>query len=113
MRTVLIGDKEVRVKATPLALYYYKKEFKADIVGDLIKVSEAEKDPSKMDTVALLQITWAMNKTAEMRKDFPGFEKWLEGFDYVDILDDNFIEKVTEEAEEGFFRGGGGRDESE
>jgi hypothetical protein len=111
MREITIGDKEIRVKATPLALFYYKKEFNADIIGDLTKYIEAAEDSSKMDSVALLQMAWAMQKCDEMRKNFPSFEKWLEDFDFVDYADEKWQELLVKEAEEGFFRSGGGGEE--
>lgn len=39
MREILIGEKTVRVRATPLALLYYRQEFKSDLVSDLIKLA--------------------------------------------------------------------------
>lgn len=36
MRELTIGEKTIRVRATPLALLYYRQEFKADLVSDLI-----------------------------------------------------------------------------
>lgn len=38
MRELLIGEKEIRVRATAPALFYYKREFKSDLISDLIKV---------------------------------------------------------------------------
>ena len=36
MKEIMIGEKTIRVRATPLALLYYRQEFKADLVSDLI-----------------------------------------------------------------------------
>jgi hypothetical protein len=75
MRTIKIGEKEIGLKATPLALLYYMQEFNADLIGNLLKMQKLAKDPSAFDSVALLQIAWAMNKAAEGKgKAFPHFE---------------------------------------
>ena len=38
MREIIIGEQQLRIRATPLALLYYKQAFKSDIVADLIKI---------------------------------------------------------------------------
>ncbi|WP_374717119.1 hypothetical protein [Geobacillus thermodenitrificans] len=107
MRTIKIGEKEIGLKATPLALLYYKQEFKTDLIGDLLKMQAIADDPSALDSVALLQIAWAMNKAAEGKgKTFPHFESWLEQFEYVDFSDADALTAIMNEAAEGFFRRG-------
>ena len=72
-------------------------------------MAELEKDMSRLDSVAILQLVWAMNKAYNgMGKSFPGFEKWLEGLDGVDFTDQEFMNVVFAEAKDGFFRGAGG-----
>jgi hypothetical protein len=110
MRTVNIGGKDIGLKATPLALLYYRQEFKSDLIGDLLKMQAIADDPSALDSVALLQIAWSMNKAAEgMGKAFPHFESWLSQFEYVDFSDADTITEIMNEAMEGFFRRGAGR----
>lgn len=136
MRIVKMGEKEIGLKASPLALLYYKQEFKTDLLGDLIKLSGnlakvggdliklaelAEKGnndvnmndldldaiAAELDTVAILKLVWAMNKASEgPGKPFPGFESWLEGLEVFDLTDQTFIGMVMREAMDGFFRGG-------
>lgn len=107
MVTVKIGNKEVGLKATPLALLFYKQEFESDLIGDLVSLSVISKDPSKIDTVLLLQLVWAMNKTYNgVGKSFPNFAKWLDSLDSIDFADEQFMLEILEEAERGFFRGG-------
>ncbi|MGG2988740.1 hypothetical protein ABEO46_06410 [Geobacillus stearothermophilus] len=107
MRTVNIGGKDIGLKATPLALLYYRQEFKSDLIGDLLKMQELANDPSALDSVALLQIAWAMNKAAEGKgKAFPNFEAWLDQFEYVDFSDADTMTAIMDEAADGFFRGG-------
>jgi len=107
MRTIKISEKEIGLKATPLALLYYKQEFKTDLIGDLLKMQALANDPSALDSVALLQIAWAMNKAAEGKgKAFPNFEAWLDQFEYVDFSDADALTAIMNEAAEGFFRRG-------
>jgi hypothetical protein len=136
MKTVKMGEKEIGLKASPLALLYYKQEFKTDLLGDLIKLAGnlaksggdliklaelAEKSSNEvnindldldaiaaeLDTVAILKLVWAMNKTSEgPGKSFPNFEAWLDNLEVFDLTDQTFIGAVMQEAMNGFFRGG-------
>jgi hypothetical protein len=136
MRIVKMGEKEIGLKATPLALLYYKQEFKTDLLGDLIRLAGnlaksggdliklaelAEKSSNEvnindldldaiaaeLDTVAILKLVWAMNKTSEgPGKSFPNFEAWLDNLEVFDLTDQTFIGTVMREAMDGFFRGG-------
>jgi hypothetical protein len=109
MRTVNIGGKDIGLKATPLALLYYRQAFKSDLVGDLLKMEKIEKDPTALDSVMILQAAWAMNRAAEGNKSFPHFEAWLEQFEYVDFSDTDMLTEIMNEAAQGFFRGSVGR----
>jgi len=107
MREITIGEKTIRVRATPLALLYYKQEFKTDLVSDLIKMQAIERDPSRIDSVVLLQMIWAMAKAdAGPGKQFPSFERWLSELDSFDLTDQDLLSAVLEEAADGFFRRG-------
>lgn len=105
MREITIGDKTIRVRATPLALLFYKQEFKVDLVGDLISMQNMTSDPSQFDALKFMQLVWAMNK-ADNAKDFPSFETWLAGLDSFDFANADMMGAVVEEATDGFFRGG-------
>jgi len=105
MREIQIGDKTIRVRATPLALLYYRQEFKADLVGDLISMQEMASDPSQFDSIKMLQLIWAMNK-ADKPEGFPSFEGWLSNLDSIDFGDGDMMTAAIEEATDGFFRGG-------
>jgi hypothetical protein len=105
MREITIGEKTIRVRATPLALLYYRQEFKADLVGDLISMQEVASDPSQFDALKFLQLIWAMNK-ADKPEGFPSFEGWLSNLDSIDFDDGDMMTAVIEEAADGFFRGG-------
>lgn len=107
MRELNIGDKTIRVRATPLALLYYKQAFGSDLVGDLVKMKDIENDPSKFDSVTIMQIAWAMAKAdAGPGKQFPSFETWLSELAGFDFSDPQMIWAIMEEAADGFFRRG-------
>ncbi|MGG6437375.1 hypothetical protein ABET52_06175 [Saccharococcus caldoxylosilyticus] len=107
MRTIKIDEKEIGLQASPLALLFYKQAFGTDLVGDLVKMQELEKDPSKLDSVLLLQITWAMAKAyAGLNAKFPDFVNWLAELESFDITDEDVLAAIFEEAERGFFRRG-------
>ncbi len=105
MREITIGDKTIRVRATPLALLYYKQEFNTDLVGDLMSMQNMVNDPSQFDALKFLQLIWAMAK-ADEAKGFPSFETWLSGLGSFDFADEGIMTAVVEEATDGFFRGG-------
>lgn len=106
MREIQIGDKEIRVRATPLALLFYKQEFGTDLIGDLIELQKLLEDMTKFDSVAFLQLIWAMNK-ADDSKGFPSFEKWVAELEYFDFGDAEAMVAVMDEALDGFFRTSG------
>lgn len=107
MRELNIGDKTIRVRATPLTLLYYKQAFGSDLVGDLVKMKDIENDPSKFDSVTIMQIAWAMAKAdAGPGKQFPSFETWLSELEGFDFSDPQMILAIMDEAADGFFRGG-------
>ncbi|MFE1630743.1 hypothetical protein ACFLFF_28780 [Brevibacillus reuszeri] len=104
MRELMIGDQQVRVRATPLALLYYKQEFKSDLFGDLVKMQHLVDDPSQIDSVAILQLIWAMAKADAYGKPFPSFYEWVGSLETIDFSDQAFLMTVLEEAADGFFR---------
>ena len=105
MREITIGEKQIRVRATPLALLYYKQEFNTDLIGDLMSMQVMSSDPSQFDALKFLQLIWAMAK-ADDAKGFPSFETWLGTVDSIDFADQDLLLAVVEEATDGFFRGG-------
>jgi len=105
MREIQMGDKTIRIRATFLALLYYRQEFKADLIGDLISMQNMDDDPSQFDAIKFLQLIWAMAK-ADNAKGFSSFEVWLGGFDSFNFADADVMTTVVEEATDGFFRGG-------
>jgi len=116
MRELAIGDKTLRVRATPLALLFYRQEFNADLIAGLMAMQAMQTDLTAFDSVTFLQIVWAMAKADAPHgypgyetHGFPGFEAWLgtlEGFDFSDA---DLMAAVVEEATSGFFRGAAAR----
>lgn len=108
MRTIKIGEKEIGLKATPLALLYYKQEFKTDLIGDMMKMQRLADDPSTFDSVLLLQIAWAMAKAHEgVGKPFHDFTTWVAELESFDFSDTAVMGAIMDEATDGFFRRSG------
>lgn len=106
MRELRIGKQSVRVRATALALLFYKQEFKADLIGDLTKMKDVADDPSKLDSIQILQMVWAMAKADAFGKPFLSFVEWVATIEDFDLADSAFIAGALEEAADGFFRSG-------
>ena len=121
MRELKIGDQTVRVRATPLALLYYRQEFKTDLLGDLLKMVQSlvgmesvvagkgQVDFSKinlgaLDSVAFLQLIWAMAKADVFGHQFPSFQEWVASLESFDLFSGDTLAAVIEEAANGFFR---------
>lgn len=102
MRNVNIGGIEYRIMATPITLYYYKKEFHTDLIGDFLPMQNMSIDTSAFDSMVFLQMAWAMIKTAGEK--IPTLEQWIVSLPYVDFEDENMILSIIQEAQEGFFR---------
>lgn len=113
MRELKVGNLQVRVRATPLALLYYKQEFKRDVLGDLASFQSAvqdkggnkEIDLENLDMLKFLQLIWAMAKADDFGKgSFPSFQEWLSQMEYIDLADPELFVAALEEAADGFFR---------
>lgn len=121
MRELKIGQKTIQIRGTALALLFYKREFKSDLLKDMItmfggdmKNLEAEMSPESLDTVTILQMVWAMAKAGEFGKgQFPGFESWLhQSGDDINVFSEEFLTDVITEMTEGFFRNATGTAEA-
>lgn len=111
MREIKIGEKTIRVRATPLALLYYRQEFGSGLIGDLTRLQKMKKDPSDFDDVSVMQMTWALSKADAYAPgfNFPSFELWLSSLDSFDFSDNETLGQIMEEAADGFFRKGKGQ----
>jgi len=104
MKEIQIGEKQIRLRATPLALLFYKQEFNADLIGNLVKMQSLEQNPDTFDSVIFLQIIWALAKADDPKK-FPSFVTWVSELSDIDFSDQTLSMSVMEEAINGFFRG--------
>lgn len=111
MRKVKLGGKEVSLRASPLALLFYRQAFGRDLIADLASLQSlaglARGDFSGLDTVLLLQLAYAMNRAAEPKENFPSFEQWLAELENIDFGDTEWLMAVANEAIDGFFRSRG------
>lgn len=108
MKELKIGGKQVRVRATALALLYYMQEFKSPLLVDFTKIQTVVNGVVQFDHVLCLQLIWAMAKaeTYCTGQQFPSFEMWLNSFEHIDLSDTSFPVAALEEATAGFLGGG-------
>lgn len=127
MREIKSGDTILRIRASSLAIFFFKQEFKTDIlkaIGDICKdwlsnpklVSAAkagEADIPDFGTdlfsiipngYTVMQITWALNKAQNVAENLqtPNFESWITQYQDIAVLD--ILQDVIEESMQGFFR---------
>ncbi|MDQ1233350.1 hypothetical protein QE450_000848 [Paenibacillus sp. SORGH_AS306] len=107
MRELLFGETKVTIKASPLTPLLYRQSFNSDILQDVIKLQSMQDGIENLDIIVLLQIAYAMAKSAAYGKEFPSsFEKWLSELDGADFSDPEFMLGIVEEAMQGLFRKG-------
>lgn len=103
MKRIKLGDREVDIQASPMTLVYYKREFAQSFSGDLLDIQNIylTGDLKTFDDVNLLQMIWAMEKTAKGGK-LVDFETWLGQFEWFNLSD--VMLDVTEVAKDATFR---------
>ena len=99
MREIKINGKTIGVKASPLTLLFYKQQFKTDLLNDLITMQKGKK--VEMDTVKILQIGWALNKSYVYPQNIPSFMTWMEN---LGVVDPELLKMIMEEAKELFVK---------
>lgn len=97
-KTIIVDDKEVRLKSTGATPIRFKAQFRKDYFAELLKLAPLGKidmenlDPSKLDSVdfeVFYNLVWTMAKTAD--KEIPEPMVWLDSFDefpIIEILED-------------------------
>ena len=106
MREISLDGQTLRVRATPLALLFYRQEFGADLIADLVSLQSVEKDLASFNSVLFLQLLWAMAK-ADAPAGFPSFAAWLGSLESFDFGDKDLVLGIIQEATAGFFRRSG------
>lgn len=105
MREINTGDNPIKIHGSPLTLLFYRQEFDSDILAEIIELESLAKNPTKINTVALMQMTWAMGKTAAYGKsDWPDFMTWLARLEWFDFTNQDLIVALVEEAGKSLFR---------
>ena len=136
MREITLGESTLSVKATPLAMLFYRQEFGSDMTRDFLAVvggfasvipgmNEADVSTlgemetgaasvtlgslsqSGIDGLGVLKLVWAMGKAGALPERWPGFETWLATLDDVNVFDQEFIAAALEVAADGLFRSTG------
>lgn len=101
MKRIKLGDREIDIQGSPLTPLYYKREFKQSFSGDLLEMQLLTGDVTQFDDVNLLQMIWAMEKTAR-GGNLVDFLTWLSEFEWIDLA--GIATKVTGEAMNATFR---------
>lgn len=105
MKILNIGGNDYEVIASPITLYFYKKEFDKDLIGELVAFDGMDDDPSKFDGLAILQMAWAMIKTARLGR-FMSFYEWLSKLEFIDYEEEDVFIEIIGMVRRAFFRGG-------
>lgn len=100
MVEIKIGGKDMRLRAAPPALLFYKQEFASDLITDAMSVVSG----GAVEGLKIMQLVWVMEKMENFGKSFPSFEKWLTQLEYMDLTDKDTFSKIVEEIYRGFFR---------
>ncbi len=101
MRRIKLGNREIDIQGSPMTPLYYKREFGQSLGADVLQMRFMQESLESFDDVNLLQMVWAMEKTAKGGR-LIDFETWLGQFEYLNLLD--VIAEVTEEAWDATFR---------
>lgn len=86
MKKIELGGREITLVGSPMTPFFYKRAFNQSLSGDLMKMQDLSEDKSLFDDINILQMIWAMEKTAKMGK-LIDFESWLAEFEYLDLTD--------------------------
>ena len=88
-RTIQIGDREVKFKATGATMRIYRQTFQRDILKDMEQLSKAHTEASSLSAEALIMfenIAYVMAKQAD-----PGIpddpDEWLDQFEMFSIYE--------------------------
>ena len=100
MREIKNGDTLIGLKASPLSLFFYKREFGTDLLNDLIKMQK--KSGVELDTMTIMQIGYALNVAYNYPDKTPSFLTWFEG---LEVLEVDLLTAIMEEASNLFVTG--------
>lgn len=106
MREVTVGDQKTIIAATPITVYLYDRAFKSDLINDFFEEWAnvgGGSDRPPLSFARMLQILWAMTKSAHLEEPFPDFDSWLATLD-IGFIDQALWVSVFEEGLAGFFR---------
>lgn len=86
-KTLDIGGKKVRFKATGGTMLRYKMQFGREYFADCVELAKLKKSKNikDIDLTPFYRIAWVLAKTAE--PEIPDLLEWLDGFERFPILD--------------------------
>lgn len=106
MKTIKLGNREINIEGSALTPYFHKKEFKESMSSHLVNLYlVATGDKRNLDEMAVLQLAWAMEKTANVgtNNTIKGFESWLGELGKIDVY--SVFDDVLEVAMDAIFHG--------
>ncbi len=110
MRSVFIGEREIKLRANILALTYYEQEFNSSLLDDFASVADGAEsmgedlDFGKLRLTDVLKMTYALNKASTHPSNpFPSFLEWQYDLN-IDLTNFDWYTGVIDEITEGFFR---------
>ena len=99
INTVIIGDRELKLRASALTSLLYKKLFNEDLLKVVSTISETA------DIDKLIGLAYVMNLQAENKNALGDimngtvtqmtYYEWLDGFEYSDLLDKDVFATIT------------------
>lgn len=100
-----IFGRELKLQGSPVTLVEYHKQFKCDLMQDLIKAYSQ----GYINSAIILQIAWAMAKTHD--KETEDFNTWIEAFDSerFNLLNADYLGVIDSAINAELFCGGASR----
>lgn len=102
---IKIGDKSIGVRASHLALIFYKQEFKRGLIADFTAaIVECEKQNALPDEMVMMQMAWAMHKAYTYPAPVETFNEWFMNIGDIDFSSQEMYQGLINEAVSGFFQ---------
>ena len=131
-KDIEIWGRKLGLRVSPLAPICYKQEFDTSLTGDFLKLVEMEEMGNKVQDIGtvlsehpekmaeytdefaglegavleLLKPVYAMNRADNYGKNLPEYHHWLDGFEYMDFTEVDWVAEVVTVISDGFFRNG-------
>lgn len=86
-KTIKVGNREIRFKATAATPMHYRNMFKGqDIFRDLMKIKESGTETEILESIDFGTFERIAYIMSDDRRNGVGFEDWLDSFEVMDIV---------------------------